>query len=64
MHEELITELSKIRALKVKSRPSVMRFKNLDRSRSLSEIAKELNVKGIVAGSALKEGEGSGSPFS
>jgi serine/threonine protein kinase/Flp pilus assembly protein TadD len=56
MHEELITELSKIRALKVKSRLSVMRFKNIDRSRSLSEIAKELNVKGIVAGSALKEG--------
>jgi len=54
MHEELITELSKIRALKVISRPSVMRYKNSDKS--LPEIAKELNVKGIVAGSALKEG--------
>jgi serine/threonine-protein kinase len=54
MHEELITELSRVRALKVISRPSVMRYKNSDKP--LPEIAKELNVKGIVAGSALKEG--------
>jgi len=55
MHETLITELSKIKALKVIARPSVMRFKNSDKS--LTEIAKELNVKGIIAGSALHEGE-------
>jgi len=55
MHEELITELSKIRALKVISRPSAMRYKNS--KKSLPEIAKELNVKGIIAGSALKEGQ-------
>jgi serine/threonine-protein kinase len=55
MHETLITELSKIRALKVIARPSVMRYKNSDKS--LAEIAKELNVKGIIAGSALHEGE-------
>jgi serine/threonine-protein kinase len=54
MHEALITELSKIRALKVISRPSVMRYKNSEKS--LPEIAKELNVKGIVAGSAFQEG--------
>jgi len=54
MHEALITELSKIRALKVISRPSMMRYKNSDKS--LLEIAKELNVEGIVAGSALQEG--------
>ena len=54
MHEELIIELTKIRALKVIARPSVMRYKNSDKS--LPEIAKELNVKGIVAGSAIKEG--------
>ena len=54
MHEELILELTKIRALKVIARPSVMRYKNSDKS--LPEIAKELNVKGIVAGSAIKEG--------
>jgi serine/threonine protein kinase/Tfp pilus assembly protein PilF len=55
MHEELITELSKIQALKVISRPSVMRYKNS--GKSLPEIAKELNVQGIVSGSALKVGE-------
>jgi TolB-like protein/predicted Ser/Thr protein kinase len=54
MHEALITELSKIRALKVISRPSMMRYQESDKS--LPEIAKELNVEGIVAGSALKEG--------
>ncbi len=54
MHEALITELSKIRALKVIARPSVMRYKDSDKS--LTEIAKELNVEGIVAGSALQEG--------
>jgi serine/threonine-protein kinase len=55
MHETLITELSKIRALKVIARPSVMRYKNSDKS--LAEIAKELNVKAIIGGSALHEGE-------
>jgi serine/threonine-protein kinase len=54
MHEELITELSKIRALKVISRPSVMRYRNS--GNSIPEIANELNVKGIIAGSVLKEG--------
>ena len=56
MHEALITELSKISALKVISRPAVMRFKNTDKS--LPEIASALNdVKCIVAGSARQEGE-------
>lgn len=55
MHEELITELSKVGALKVISRPSVMRYKN--HAKSLPEIAKELKVKVIVAGSALKDGQ-------
>ena len=55
MHEALITELSKIRALKVIARPSVMRYKDSDKP--LPEIAKELNVRGIVAGSALQDGE-------
>jgi TolB-like protein/Tfp pilus assembly protein PilF len=53
MHDALITELSKIGALKVIARPSVMRFKNSDQS--LIEIAKELNVKGLIAGSTLQE---------
>jgi TolB-like protein/Tfp pilus assembly protein PilF len=55
MHDALITELSKISALKVISRPSAMRFKNSDKS--IPEIAKELGVKGLVAGSVLQEGE-------
>jgi TolB-like protein/Tfp pilus assembly protein PilF len=55
MHEELITELSKIGALKVIARPSVMRYRNSDKS--LSEIAEELDVKGIVAGSTQQDGD-------
>lgn len=55
MHEALITELSKISALKVISRPSVIRFKNSEKP--LPEIAETLNVKGIIAGSAWQEGE-------
>jgi len=55
MHETLITKLSKIKALKVIARPSVMRYKNS--GKSLTEIAKELGVKGLIAGSALHEGE-------
>jgi len=54
MHEALITELSKIGALKVISRPSVMHLKNTDKS--LPEIAETLNVEGIVAGSAQQDG--------
>ncbi len=53
MHEALITELSKISGLKVISRPAVARYK--DSEKSLSEIAGELDVEGIIAGSALEE---------
>ncbi len=53
MHDALITELSKISALRVISRPSVMRLKNSDKP--IPEIAKELDVKGIVAGSTLQD---------
>jgi TolB-like protein/DNA-binding winged helix-turn-helix (wHTH) protein len=55
MTEELITELSRIRALKVISRTSVMRYKKTDKS--LPEIARELNVDAIVEGSVLRSGE-------
>ncbi len=55
MTEELITELSRIRALKVISRTSVMRFKKTDKP--LPEIARELNVDGIVEGSVLRSGD-------
>ncbi len=55
MTEALIAELSKIRALKVISRTSVMQYKNP--TRSLPEIARSLGVKGIIEGSVMREGE-------
>jgi len=48
--ESLIAELSKIRALKVISRTSVMQYKGA--RRPLPEIARELGVEAIVEGSA------------
>jgi len=55
MTEALITELSKIKALRIISRTSVMRYKNSDKS--LPEIARDLNVDSVVEGSAQLEGE-------
>jgi TolB-like protein/DNA-binding winged helix-turn-helix (wHTH) protein len=54
MTEELITELSRIRGMKVISRTSVMRYKNSDKS--LPEIARQLRADGIVEGSVLRTG--------
>jgi TolB-like protein/DNA-binding winged helix-turn-helix (wHTH) protein len=53
--EELITELSRISALRVISRTSVMRYKKTDKS--LPEIASELSVDRIVEGSVLRSGD-------
>ena len=53
--ETLINDLSKIRALKVISRTSVMRHRQSERP--LPEIARELNVKAIVEGSVLRIGD-------
>ncbi len=55
MTETLITELSKIAALRVISRQSVMQFKNTDEA--LPEIARKLNVDAVVEGSALLIGD-------
>jgi len=55
MTEALITELSRIKALKVISRTSVMRFKNT--RKSLPEIAWQLNVAAVVEGSVLRAGD-------
>ena len=52
MTEELISTLSKIRGLKVISRTSVLRYKQTNKS--LSEIAKELNVGAVLEGSVRK----------
>jgi serine/threonine-protein kinase len=54
MHEMLITDLSKIGALKVISRTSVMRYKKTDNS--IAEIARELNVDALIEGSVLRVG--------
>jgi serine/threonine protein kinase/tetratricopeptide (TPR) repeat protein len=54
MTEAVITELSRIRALKVISRTSVMPYRNT--AKSLPEIARALGVKGVVEGSVLRDG--------
>jgi len=53
--DELITDLAKISALRVTSRTSVMRYKGT--KKSLPEIARELNVDGIVEGSVMRSGQ-------
>ena len=53
MTEALIGVLSGIKALKVISRTSVMRYQNT--TRPLPEIARELNVEAIVEGSVLHD---------
>ncbi len=55
MTEALITDLSKIRALKVISRTSVMQFKNS--TRPLPEIARELGVDAVIDGSVMRDGD-------
>ena len=55
MTEELITELSRIHALKVISRTSVMEYKGT--KKHLPQIARELGVDGIVEGSVRREGD-------
>jgi serine/threonine protein kinase/tetratricopeptide (TPR) repeat protein len=52
MTEELILNLSKMSALKVISRTSVMQYKGV--KRSLPEIARELDVDTVVEGSVAK----------
>ncbi len=55
MTEALITDLSKIGALKVISRTSAMRYKGSEKS--VPEIARELNVDAILEGSVLRVAE-------
>ena len=55
MSEALITDLSQIGSLKVISRTSSMRYKKTDKS--LPEIARELNVDGIVEGTVQRFGD-------
>jgi TolB-like protein/tetratricopeptide (TPR) repeat protein len=55
MHEALITELSKIEALRVISRTSAMKF--VDSNMSVPEIGRELGVDAIIEGSVLRAGD-------
>jgi serine/threonine-protein kinase len=55
MQDALITELSKIKALRVNSRTSTMRYK--ESAKSIPEIARDLNVDVVVEGSALHVGD-------
>jgi len=55
MTDELITELSKLSALKVISRTSVMQYKGT--KKALPQISRELGVDGIIEGSVAREGE-------
>ena len=56
MHEALIYQLSQIEALRVVSRTSVMRYAGT--IKSIPEIARELDVQGVIEGSVLRaEGE-------
>jgi TolB-like protein/Tfp pilus assembly protein PilF len=55
MHEAMLTELARIRALKVISRTSVMRYR--DTTESLPEIAAALGVEALIEGSVLRAGE-------
>jgi serine/threonine-protein kinase len=55
MTEALIDNLSKIGALRVRSRTSVMRYKG--ERKSLLEIARELKVEAFVEGAVLRSGE-------
>ena len=55
MTDELITDLAKIASLRVISRTSVMRYKGT--KKSLPDIARELNVDGIIEGSVTRSGQ-------
>jgi len=55
MTDALITDLAQIGSLKVISRTSTMHYKKTDRS--LPEIARELNVDGIIEGTVQRSGD-------
>ena len=55
MTDELITDLAKIDGLRVISRTSVMRYKGT--RKALPDIARELNVDGIIEGSVMRSGQ-------
>ena len=54
MTDALITDLAQMASVKVISRTSIMRYKKTDKS--LPEIARELNVGGIIEGTVQRSG--------
>lgn len=54
MTDELITSLAHVQTLKVISRTSVVRYKGTNKP--LREIARELNVDGVIEGTVLRSG--------
>jgi TolB-like protein/DNA-binding winged helix-turn-helix (wHTH) protein/Tfp pilus assembly protein PilF len=55
MTDALITDLAQMGSVKIISRTSVMRYKKTDKS--LPEIARELNVDGIIEGTVQRSGD-------
>jgi len=55
MHDDLLTQLSKISALTVISRTSVLQYE--DSTKTIPEIAGELGVESVVEGSVLRAGD-------
>src|SRR6266705_1736045 len=55
MTDQLIADLSKIRGLRVISRTSSLHYKGTNKT--LPEIARELNVDGVVEGSVMRSGD-------
>ncbi len=55
LHEALIMELSKIKALRVISRTTAMKY--LDSGKSVPEIGQELGVDAVIEGSVLRVGD-------
>jgi eukaryotic-like serine/threonine-protein kinase len=52
IHEELLTDLAKIKSLRVISRTSMLRYATT--TRPATDIARELNVDAVIEGSVLK----------
>ncbi|NQT62409.1 MAG: hypothetical protein HQ556_05575, partial [Candidatus Marinimicrobia bacterium] len=55
VHDDILTQLSKIKDIKVISRTSVVQYKNT--TKTMSEIAKELNVQHVLEGSVRRAGD-------
>ena len=55
LHEDLISQISKVSAFRIISRTSVMRFRNT--TMKISDIARELGVANILEGSVRRAGD-------